>query len=180
MGLHVNSQRFSISRVERQVWGSPPAWTLKTQGLPVSSSVTKGFGLRLIHQILSAGPEAHLNFPVPVDAPCGEHLAGWHTFWNAEFLFEDEESLLTGQLKIHHTCIWKLCVALDSFLAWKRFHFAGFPSILYLWISKEVQAAASSDKDPLDILTGPGVLLSCRKVLSSLAFSVSWGLCQQG
>lgn len=37
----------------------------------------------------------------------------------AEFHFEDEDSLLTGQLKIHHNHIWKPCMAIDIFLAQK-------------------------------------------------------------
>jgi hypothetical protein len=65
------------------------------------------------------------------DIPCGEHLAGWHTSWNVEFHFEDEESLLTGQSKIHHTHIWKLCIALDIFLAQKWFHIAVFLGAFY-------------------------------------------------
>lgn len=64
-----------------------PSWDTKNlhnvpwpQRLPIPSSAREGFGLFLIHHILCAGPEAHLKFLIPVDAPCGEHLAGWHTF----------------------------------------------------------------------------------------------------
>lgn len=88
IGPHLNRQKVSISKVERQIWDPypTPAGILKTcitshgLRLPVPSSVREGFGLFLIHHILCAGPEAHLKFLIPVDAPCGEHLAGWHTF----------------------------------------------------------------------------------------------------
>lgn len=52
-------------------------WPLRR---PVSSSVREAFGPCLILQILCASSGTHLKFPITADTPCGEHLAGWHTF----------------------------------------------------------------------------------------------------
>lgn len=80
VGSHVNRQS-QPHRVERQERVPPQAGTLNTcVRLPVSSSVREALGPGLILQVLCASPEAHLKFPDTVDAPCGEHLAGWHTF----------------------------------------------------------------------------------------------------
>lgn len=148
--------------------------------LPVSLSGAKGgLGLCLTLQILCARSEAHLKFSITVGSPCGEHLAGWHTFWNAEFHFEDEESLLTGQLKIHHTHIWKLCGSR---------HFFGSKTILLCSISQfstfrsvkeKEQQAASGGKAPRYRQQGPPVGQLFHQVAGwvSVLLFLSSGVC---